>query len=216
MYALIRFLRCAPEVFIPSKLRLPIIIYKALVAFNHGIPKTVKVFLKNLNDEFDTENQYYMLFDQYSISQKDGRHENIGKILTGSSDLLNNPQIVYNSIFSVKNKISYAECTIDSDAKYVFVIRNEKDDIIAIGNNYKRMFLNSIYCQENTILKSNNILINNKKINTFEIDLSNGTLNKIISQILDNEFSNLRFLDSKRDINITTKSEETVVIKEIQ
>jgi hypothetical protein len=206
----------SPEVFIPSKLRLPIIIYKALVAFNHGIPKTVKVFLKNLNDEFDTENQYYMLFDQYSISQKEGRHENIGKILTGSSDLLNNPQIVYNSNFSVKNKISYAECTIDSDAKYVFVIRNEKDDIIAIGNNYKRMFLNSIYYQENTILKSNNILINNSKINTFEIDLSNGTLNKIISQILDNDFSNLRFLDSKRDINIITKSEETIVIREIQ
>jgi hypothetical protein len=206
----------SPEVFIPSRLRLPIIIYKALVAFNHGVPKTVKIFLKNLKDEFDTENQYYMLFDQYSISQKDGRQENIVKIITGSSDLLNNPQIIYNSKFSVKNKISYAECTIDSDAKYVFVIRNEKDEIIAIGNNYKRMFLNSIYCNEKATIKSNNILINNEKISTCEINLSHGTLNKTISQILDNEVSKLRFIDSKRDININIKSEEIVIIKEIQ
>ena len=206
----------SPEVFVPTKIRLPLIIYKALVAFSHGIPKTVKVFLKNLKDEFDVENQYHMLFDQYSISQKEGRHENIAKILTGSIDLLNNPQIVYNSISSTKKKITYAECTIDSDAKYVFIIRNEKDEIIAIGNNYKRMFLNSIYCIEKAILKSNTILINNEKINTCEIDLSHVTLNETISQILDNEFSNLRFLDSKRDINITTKSEEIIVIKEIQ
>ncbi|MGQ7947157.1 hypothetical protein [Flavobacterium sp. WC2509] len=206
----------SPEVFISSKLRLPLIIYKALVAFNHGVPKTVKVFLKNLKDEFDIENQYYMLFDQYSISQKEGRQENIVKILTGSSDLLNNPQIVYNSNFSMKNKISYSECTLDSDTKYVVIIRNEKDQIIAIGTNYKRMFLNSVCSNEKVILKSNNILINNEKINTCEIDLSHGTLNKTISQILDNEFSNLRFLDSKRDINITTKSEEIIVIKEIQ
>jgi|GEM_PF-2625096 len=206
----------SPEVFIPSRLRLPIIIYKALVAFNHGIPKTVKVFFKNLKDEFDIENQYYMLFDKYSISQKEGRQENIVKILTGSSDLFNNPQIVYNSNFSMKNKISYAECTLDSDTKYVLIIKNEKDDIIAIGTNYKKMYLNSIYCIERTDLKTNNILINNEKINTCEIDLSHGTLNKTISQILDNEFSNLRFLDSKKNINITTKSEEIIVIKEIQ
>jgi len=205
-----------PEVFIPSKLRLPLIIYKALVEFNHGIPKTKRVFIKNLNGQFDIQNQYYMYFDQYSISQKEGRQENLAELLTGSNDLLNNPQIVYNNNSTTDNIISYAECTIDSDAKNIVIIKNKQDNIIAIGTNYKKIYLNTNYCNE-TNLNKNRILIDNQEINTCEIDISNETtLNNIISQILDNKFSSLRFLDSKRDINITTKSEEIIVINEIQ
>ncbi len=206
----------SPELLIPTKVRLPLIVYKALVSLNHGTPKTLKTFLYNNQKIKGCNDQYFILFDYYSISQKADRQENIVRILTGSTEILRNSQIAFlNNFSSVKNKMFYAKCQIDSDSRDVVIIKNIEDKIVAIGTNNKKIFLNVKFLNGYEDLNSNNIEINNDVLKAVQVDLSATDLNKAISDILCDKFSSLNFIKSKRNLSLNFKSLEEIIIKDI-
>lgn len=207
----------SPELLIPTKLRMPLVFYKAFVAFNHGIPKTTKIFIKNAPDTYKIENQSFMHFDQYFISDKKGRREDISRIMTGTNELMNNPQITFtNNKVIKKNKMSFAKCTIESDVKSIVIIKNDKEDIIAIGTNYKTLFLNSKYISDDVILKTTEVTINDILLTVVEVDTNTDKLNKTISNILDDNMTSLKILNTRKKLNIVTEIEEDIIIKELQ
>lgn len=202
------------DLIIPTKLRLPLILYKALVSLNHDVPKTLKTFLVNTSNF--NNNQYFMLFDYYLISRKEGRHENIMRILTGNNELENNSQILFlNNHSVVKHKMFYAKCDIDSDSKDVVIIKNDKDQIVAMGTNNKKIFLNGNFLDSNEDFKTNNLEINEETVKAIQVDLNDTDLNKTISNILNDEISKLNFIKSRKNIKLNIKQIEEIVIKDI-
>lgn len=207
----------SPELLIPTKLRLPLVFYKAMVSLNHGTPKTSKTFLVNTGKFNSNNNQYFMLFDYYSVSQKDKRHENIVRILTGSNEIETNSQIAFlNNSSSVKHKMLYAKCDIESDSKDVVIIKNDNNQIVALGTNNKKIFLNGDFLNGNDDLKTTNLVINEEVVKAVQVDLSAADLNLTISNILSDKFSDLNFIKSKRNINLNIKLTEEIVIKDIK
>src|SRR5690606_38346629 len=79
--------RMSPNTYIPSKYRLPSIVSRAFCRINHGIPKTIKIFIKNAKGVFNVEDQSYMHFDYYKFSDKENRREDIIRIITGQPDI---------------------------------------------------------------------------------------------------------------------------------
>lgn len=207
----------SPELFIPTKFRLPLVLYKAFVAFNHGIPKTVKIFIKNAPTIYRIENQSFMYFDQYAVSNKIGRRENISRIMTGSNEVLNNPQISFvNSKAVQKNNMVFAKCKLESDVKSVIIIKNDIQNILAVGTNYKTLFLNTKYLSDVDNIKTSELILNNNVLTVIEVENYTNKLNEILSNILDNNIENLKYLNPRKKLKIFTETEENILIKELQ
>jgi len=203
----------APELLIPSKIKLPEVVYRCCCIINHGIPKTIKVFLKNANDHFNVQEFTFMNFDQYNFSEKVDRREQLARILTGSTNLDDNPQILY-MVDNSKNKMEFLTCTIDSDIKHALIIKDNNDQFIGLRSNYKQLFVNVKYIK-NINHQTSRLTINDQTYNVLLVKKEESTTNQLLSKILNNETSELKFKKPPRDLSLNINTSEKIFIKEL-
>ena len=203
--------KLSPNTYIPSKYRLPEIVYRAFCSINHGIPKTIKVFIKNANGIFNVEDQSYMHFDYYKFSDKENRRENIIRIITGSTDV-NSSQVIYSN--ELNKNMKFVTCSLYSNIKSAVLIFNIQGACIAIISNYKELFINAD--------KIDNSGINTKKcqfaeteINVLKANNKDLSLNQLISLVLENNFTEFNYETPYRNIKFDIVKEEKIIIKEI-
>lgn len=203
--------KLSPNTYIPSKYRLPEIVYRAFCSINHGIPKTIKIFIKNANGIFNVEHQSYMHFDYYKFSDKENRRDNIIRIITGSTDF-NSNQVIYCN--ELNKNMKFVTCSLYSNIKNAVLIFDIKGTCLAIISNNKELFINAD--------KSDNNDINTKKcqftgteINILKVNNTELSLNQMISFVLDNNFKEFNYETPYRNIKFDIVKEEKIIIKEI-
>lgn len=203
--------KLSPNTYIPSKYRLPEIVYRAFCSINHGIPKTIKVFIKNANGIFNVEDQSYMHFDYYKFSDKDNRRENIIRIITGSADV-NSSQVIYSK--ELNKNMKYVTCSLYSNIKSAVLIFNIQGTCIAIISNYKELFINSDKIDLNDI-KTKKCEFAETEINVLKVNNQNLSINQKISMVLENNFTEFKYETPYRNIKFDIVKEEKIIIKEI-
>lgn len=203
--------KLSPNTYIPSKYRLPEIVYRAFCSINHGIPKTIKVFIMNANGIFNVEDQSYMHFDYYKFSDKENRRENIIRILTGSTDL-NSTQVFYSN--ELNKNIKYVTCSLYSNIKSAVLIYNIQGTCIAIISNYKELFINADIIDSNGI-NTKKCQFGGTEINILKINNEDLSLNRLISLVLENNYTEFNYETPYRNIKFDIVKEEKLIIKEI-
>ncbi|NEW78004.1 MAG: hypothetical protein GZ086_00965 [Gelidibacter sp.] len=197
-----------PKILIPSKYKLPEIIYRAFCTINHGIPKTNKYFILNSDNFLNSEDKNFNYFDSFNISEKVERKENIARILTGTVDFNNNKQINYYYKGSDSITMEFIKCSIFSDLKWIILIKSKKlDKIIAIQTNFKQIFLNIEVINLANPIVSKEFLIDEEVLNMIEIQYDKTKINKTISKIIENQFTNQQFSTPSKSLKIETKKE---------
>ena len=201
----------SPNTYIPSKYRFPSIVYRAFCSINHGIPKTIKIFIKNANGAFNLEDQSYMHFDHYKFSHKENRREDIVRIITGQPDI-NSEQIVFCK--ELNKNMKFVTCSLYSDIKSAVLIFDVKGDCVAIMTNYKDLLINTDKIVSNGI-KTKTCQFGEIEINVLKVNNQELSVNQQISLILENNFKEFHFITPYRNIKFDIVKEEKVVIKEI-
>lgn len=203
--------KLSPNTYLPSKYRLPEIVYRAFCSINHGIPKTIKIFIKNANGIFNVEDQSYIHFDYYKFSDKENRRDNIIRIITGSTDF-NSNQVIYCN--ELNKNMKFVTCSLYSNIKNAVLIFDIKGTCLAIISNNKDLFINAD--------KSDNNDINTKKcqftgteINILKVNNTELSLNQMISFVLENNFKEFNYETPYRNIKFDIVKEEKIIIKEI-
>ena len=204
----------SPEVLIPSRIKLPNLIYTAFCQINHGIPKTKKVFLKNAKPEFLAEKKSFLYFDQYKLSSKEGRRDRIAEVITGSKDLDTNPQIEYFSQSKFEFSMKFTKGALESDRATSVIIENlDSKKLVAVVTNYKEVFVNTEYLTEQSV--EVNFTLEDKPYSMLQVLKKEENLNAIISKILDADFEFEFSAPNKKEINITSEYSEKIIIKEL-
>jgi hypothetical protein len=203
--------KLSPNTYIPSKYRLPEIVYRAFCSINHGIPKTIKVFIKNANGIFNVEDQSYVHFDYYKFSDKENRRDNIIRIITGSTDF-NSNQVIYCN--ELNKNMKFVNCSLYSNIKNAVIIFDIKGTCIAIISNYKELFINSDKIDSNDI-KTKKCEFAETDINVLKVDNQEFSINQQISMVLENNFTEFNYQTPYRNIKFDIVKEEKIIIKEI-
>ncbi len=203
--------KLSPNTYIPSKYRLPEIVYRAFCSINHGIPKTIKVFIKNANGIFNVEDQSYMHFDYYKFSDKENRRENIIRIITGSTDV-NSSQVVFSN--ELNKNIKFVTCSLYSNIKSAVLIFNIQGACVAIISNYKELFINADKI-DNNVINTKKCQFSGIEINVLKANNKELSLNQLISLVLENNFTEFNYETPYRDIKFDIVKEEKIIIKEI-
>jgi hypothetical protein len=201
----------SPNTYIPSKYRLPSIVYRAFCSINHGIPKTIKIFIKNANGMFNVEDQSYMHFDHYKFSHKENRREDIVRVITGQPDI-NSEQVVFCN--ELNKNMKFVTCSLYSDIKSAVIIFDGKGVCVAIMTNYKDLLINTDKIGSNGI-KTKTCQFGETEINVLKVNNQELSVNQQISLILENNFKEFHFTTPYRNIKFNIVKEEKVVIKEI-
>ena len=201
-----------PEVLIPSKIKLPNLIYTAFCQINHGIPKTKKVFLKNVKPEFLADSKSFLYFDQYKLSDKEGRRERMVEVLTGTKVLENNEQIEYFLPSKPGYSMKFIKGSLDSDRTSSIIVENN-NRLAAVITSYKEVFVNKEYLQETD--NEVNIMLEDKSYSMLQVLKKGENLNAIMSKILDANFEFEFSVPNKKQINITSEYSENIIIKEL-
>ena len=174
------------DILIPKTVVLPSIFYKALTSINQGIPEIQRGFVVNASEIFEMQNKRFVYLDYYhvNIDTKPERRENIFRILTGSKEVLNNKQIAFYSEYEAGIRMYYSVCSTFSSVSELIVFRGKDDDIIALCDNYKNVYLKSE--------SGNEIIIDNQKIKVVKL-IKDGrtTINNIFSLIVTNNYNDL-------------------------
>jgi hypothetical protein len=203
--------KLSPNTYIPSKYRLPEIVYRAFCSINHGIPKTIKVFIKNANGIFNVEDQSYMHFDYYKFSDKENRRDNIIRIITGSIDV-NSNQVIYCN--ELNKNIKFITCSLYSNIKNAVLIFDIKGVCIAMISNYKELFINADKIDKNGI-NEKKCQFTGTEINILKVNNKELSLNQMISLVLENNFKEFNYETPYRNIKFDIVKEEKIIIKEI-
>ena len=201
-----------PEVLIPSRIKLPNLIYTAFCQINHGIPKTKKVFFKNVNPKFLAENKSFLYFDQYKLSSKEGRRDRIAEVITGSRNLDTNPQIEYFLPPKLGFTMRFIKGSLESD-RASSVIIEDNSILVAVITNYKEIFVNTEHLTEESSKVC--IKLEGKSYSLCQVLKKGESLNAIISKILDAKFEFEFTEPNKKELNITSDYSENIIIKEL-
>ena len=196
------------DILIPKTLVLPSIFYKALTSINQGIPEIQRGFVVNASEIFEMQNKRFVYLDYYhvNIETKPERRENISRILTGSKEVLNNKQIAFYSEYEAGIRMFYSVCSTFSSVSELIIFRGKDDDIIALCDNYKNVYLKHE--------RGHEITIDNQKIKVKKLikDVTN-TINNIFSLIITKNFDDLEFdVDIENKLVFENKKEEEIRI----
>jgi hypothetical protein len=203
------------EILIPSRIFLPEIIYAAFCNLNHGIPLTKKVFWKNTPKDSLFTKHTFSYFDQYFISDKPKRRENISRILTGSIDLDTNPQIKYLQTDHSKYILKYIKCSLLSDFKSGLLITDNDQNIIGLYV-YKVLYVNSKYTQIPGSNCLSLVIKDIEQIKLSKVDSTEMSENEQISNLLDGNFDQFKFKKSAKILNADIVEEEKIEIRELK
>lgn len=203
-----------PEVLIPSRIKLPNLIHTAFCQINHGIPKTRKVFLKNVKPEFLAEDKSFMYFDQYKFSDKEGRRERVLEVLTGSRKLDDNPQVEYFLPSKNEFNMNFIKGSLESDRVSSIVIEDlQQNKLVAVITNYKEVLVNTEYLPNHTV--EANFTLENNPYSMLQVLKKEESLNTVVSKILEKDFE-LKYKEpNKKDLNIVSEYSENIIIKEL-
>ncbi|MDC1052021.1 hypothetical protein OAQ00_02320 [Flavobacteriaceae bacterium] len=172
-----------PEVLIPKTVTIPSMLYRALTSINHGIPETLKGFIINA-DDINIQRKRFIYLDSYHIGPKPERRENISRILTGDTNVLDNDQVAFYNDYSSNISMHYIECTTFSSVS-TLVLFKDRNKIIALCDNYKNVYFSSESGKE--------IKIDDKIIKVEKLNKGNQTINQIFSQIISKKTDGFEF-----------------------
>lgn len=202
------------EVLIPSKINLPEIVYYAFCYLNHGIPNTIKVFWKNAPKDSMLSRHTFLHFDQYNISDKEKRRRNIARILTGNSDLNDNPQISY--LYGNHNqcKLKYVKCSIFSDFKTAILIEDNSDNMIGLYV-YKTLYINNSLTNISES-ESVTLIINECEPQKMSrVSNNDFSENELLSKVLEGKFDLFKYKKSTKVLKAEVIEEEKIEIREL-
>ncbi|MFD2914777.1 hypothetical protein [Psychroserpens luteus] len=202
------------EVLIPSRIFLPEIVYYAFCNLNHGIPNTIKIFWKNALKDSTLSKHTFLHFDQYNISDKQNRRANIARILTGSDDLNNNPQINYLYGNHNKYKLKYVKCSIFSDFKTAILIEDNRDNIIGLYV-YKVLYLNTSLTIISDSESATLIMNDCEPLKLSRVSRNNFSENEMLSKVLEGKFDQFDYKNSTRVFKAEVIEEENIEIREL-
>ncbi|MBK5214477.1 MAG: hypothetical protein JJE55_12545 [Flavobacteriaceae bacterium] len=203
--------KLSPNTYIPSKYRLPEIVYRAFCSINHGIPKTIKIFIKNAKGLFNVEDQSFMHFDYYKFSDKINRRENIIRIITGIPDV-NSSHVIYTK--ELNKSMKFVTCSLFSSIKSAVLIYDVKGNCTAIISNYKELFINTAKIDQRN-LPTKKCQFGTIIFDILKIENNDLSLNQKISLLLDNNLMAFNYETPSRNIKFDIVKEEKILIKEI-
>lgn len=208
----------SPKVLIPSKFKLPEILYRAFCTINHGVPQTSKYFILNTNGFLNGDHKRFMYFDNFKISEKENRRNNILRIITGFEEVENNQQIQYYYDPKPRLQMYFAPCNFFSDVKSVVLLKDHNKSINAILTNYNKLFISKNLVKDADHIPPKEFKLNNESINMVEIEFEPKETNKILSKILENQIATLTLATpfKKLIINTLDNHEEQIQIIKIQ
>ncbi|MBO0593255.1 hypothetical protein I2486_17775 [Cellulophaga sp. E16_2] len=202
------------EILIPSKISLPEIVYYAFCNLNHGIPNTIKIFWKNAPMDTSLSKHTFSHFDQYNISDKPNRRENIIRILTGSGDLDNNSQIRYLSNNHSQYKFKYIRCSIFSDFKTAILIEDNSNNIIGLYV-YKVLYVNTSLTKISSLESVTLIISDCEPQKLSRVALSDLSENEMLSLVLDGKFDQFDYKKSNKIFKAEVIEEDKIEIREL-
>jgi hypothetical protein len=203
------------EILIPSKIFLPEIIYAAFCNLNHGIPLTKKVFWKNAPKDSLFAKHTFLHFDQYNISDKTRRRENISRILTGSLDLDTNPQIQYLQTNHCKYVLKFIKCSVFSDFRTGLLITDKEQNVIGLYV-CRVLYVNSKITKISESDSLSLIIKDNEHEKLSRVYSVEMTENEQISNLLDGKFDEFQFKKSTKILKANIIEEEKIEIRELK
>jgi len=203
------------EVLIPSRIILPEIVYRAFCNLNHGIPITKKIFWKNAPNDSVFSKYTFSHFDEYCISSKPLRRENIARVLTGSGDLETNPQISYLRDHQSQYVLKYVKCSIFSDFKYAILIEDNDDAIIGIYV-YKVLYINTILSKKEDTQSASLFIEGYKPQKLSKVSRNDFSENEMLSNVLDGKFNQFDYKKSTKIFKADIIEEEKILIRELR
>ena len=186
--------------------------FYTLCNLNHGIPSTIKIFWKNTPKDSVFSKYTFLHFDQYSISDKTGRRDNMARILTGREDLDSNSQIRYLHNHHNRYVFKYVKCSIFSDFKSAILIL-DNDHIIVGLYAYKRLYINSKYTQLTESDSSSLIIRGYEPLKLYRVYNNEMSENKMLSKVLDGKFDQFKYKKYSRVFEAEVIEEEKIKIR---
>jgi hypothetical protein len=202
------------EVLIPSRIILPEIVYRAFCNLSHGIPITKKIFWKNAPNDSVFSRYTFSHFDEYFISSKPSRRENIARVLTGSGDLETNPQISYLRDHQSRYQLKYVKCSIFSDFKTALLIEDKSDNTVGLYV-YKTLYVNNRLTNMSESECVTLIINECEPQKLSRVSNNDLTENELLSKVLEGKFDVFEYENSIRVFKAEVIEEENIEIKEL-
>lgn len=198
-----------PEILIPKTVVVPSILYKALTGVNHGIPKTIKGFVANANDDFEMQKKRFIYLDSYRIGNKPERRESISRILTGNKKFLNNSQIAFYSDPKHSAFMYFVNCTTFSSVSNLIIFKDLHNSFIALCDNYKNIYVLSE--------KGNRIKIDDQILKVEKIIKKDESINQIFSEIISGHHRDFKTtMVPENELVVETLKEEEIRILNLE
>ena len=163
------------------------------------------------DERLEMQNKRFVYFDSYhiNIDVKSSRRENISRILTGNIDVLNNKQVAFYSEYESEISMYFSNCSTFSSVSELILFKDSDENIIALCDNYKNVYLKS----ENGKV----ITIDNQKIKVKKLIKGDITINEIFSQIIANEYQELKNVSIiENEFIVETLKEEEIRILNLE
>lgn len=209
------------EIYLYKYYTLPFILKRSLTLLNNGLAKEEKVFIKNSNWNESSKAFPFNIFLKYNIlAQHEENRALISKILTGSSTTSNNAQVIESRTFSLI-KIMYLskkENDMFSVNDNLILIQDDKK-VLSLILLSKKNYVRNCYILSENLNGSNtiNVNIDGENITVAEVELEKDK-NKLISAIIDGNYSNLKAkinpLEIESNIEIIDYIEEEIKLIE--